>query len=287
MLKIAAAQYLLKAHSSFDAFQNNAAKWVEEAIANNARLLIFPEYGSIELVSLLDLATQKNLLLQLSKIQNFRDDFLNCYQALARKHNVYILAPSFPWKLDEKTFVNRAFLIEPDGNYLFQDKQVMTRFEDEDWKISKPLQKQLQTFTVDDFTVGISICFDVEFPKFAQELALKGVDLLLAPSCTETIAGMNRVHIGARARALENQFYVAVSQTLGEIDFSEAIDKNVGKAAIYSTCDKGFPDDGILAIGEVNTPGWIYSTLDKKLIRNVRLNGNVLNFKKMQELNNE
>lgn len=283
MLKIALAQYSLKKHDSLKSFDDNAEKWVKEAAASGARLLVFPEYGSIELVSLLSEGTQKNLERQLEEIQQFKDHFLNCYKNLAAKYNVYIVAPSFPLKI-ESTYINRAFFIKPDQTYSHQDKQMMTRFEDEEWKVSSPAKKMLQVFEVEGVKVGISICFDVEFPDFARELALAGVELLLAPSCTETTAGMNRVHVGARARALENQFYVAVSQTVGEVDYSEAIDKNTGMAAIYSTCDKGFPDDGVVSQGEVNAQTWLYGEIYPERVAQVREIGSVFNFKKINSI---
>ncbi len=283
MLTIAVSQYSLKKHDSFDAFKRNAEIWVQEAAVRGARLLVFPEYGSIELVSLLSTEVQKDLALQLLEIQKFKDDFLKCYIDLAHKFNVYILTPSFPCKLDA-TYINRAYLVKPDKSHAFQDKQMMTRFEDEEWKVSSPREKKLQVFDVDGVKVGVSICFDVEFPDFARELALAGVELLLAPSCTETQAGMNRVHVGARARALENQFYVAVSQTVGDVDYSLAIDKNTGMAAVYSTCDRGFPEDGIISIGEVNSAKWVYADIDPDHVARVREQGSVLNFKKIQSI---
>lgn len=284
MLKIAAAQYSLNSHNSLEDFKINAEKWVQEASHNKARLLVFPEYGSIELISLLSEEVQKDLAQQLSDIQKFRDDFIQLYVELAKKYDVYIIAPSFPWLETPDYFVNRAFLINPNGLYGYQDKQMMTRFEDEEWKVSTPKEKVLNSFDVDGVKVGISICFDVEFPDFARELAIEGVEVLIAPSCTEGIAGMNRIHVGARARALENQFYVVVSQTVGMVHYSEAIDKNTGMAAIYSTCDFGFPDDGIIVQGTINIPQWVYGEIDTKLIENVRNNGHVFNFQKIKTL---
>lgn len=284
MLKIASAQYSFAAHQSIDDFKVNAEKWVQEASHNGARLLVFPEYGSIELISLLSLKIQKDLELQLHEIQNFRDDFISCYVELAKKYNVYIVAPSFPWLESPGHFINRAFMIYPSGLYSYQDKQMMTRFEHESWKVESPKEKVLNTFDVDGVMVGISICFDVEFPDFARELALQGVTVLLAPSCTESTAGMNRVHVGARARALENQFYVVVSQTVGIVSYSEAIDYNTGMAAIYSTCDLGFPDDGIINQGHPNVPQWVYGEIHSKLVENVRNNGHVFNFQRLKDL---
>ncbi|MEA9357121.1 carbon-nitrogen hydrolase family protein [Bacteriovorax sp. PP10] len=284
MLKIAAAQYLLSPHNSLEDFKISVEKWVKEASDNGARLLVFPEYGSIELVSLLSEEVQKNLAQQLSDIQNFRDEFIQLYVELAKKYDVYIVAPSFPWLETPDFFVNRAFLINPNGLYSYQDKQMMTRFEDEQWMVSTPKEKVLNSFDVDGVKVGISICFDVEFPDFARELAAEGVEVLVAPSCTEGLAGMNRIHVGARARALENQFYVVVSQTVGMVHYSEAIDKNTGMAAIYSTCDLGFPDDGIIVQGTLNVPQWVYAEINTKLVEDVRKNGHVFNFQKIKAL---
>jgi predicted amidohydrolase len=284
MLKVAASQYSFKKHSSLNDFLFNADAWVKEASTKKARLLVFPEYGSIELVSLLSSEIQKNLLLQLNQMQQFRDDFIECYMNLAKKYKVFIIAPSFPWKVDNNHFVNRAFFFTPDSTYGFQDKQMTTRFEDEHWKVSRPKEKELKIFDVDGIKVAISICFDIEFPDYSRELALKGAQIIVAPSCTESPAGMNRVHIGARARALENQLYVVVSQSVGEVDYSEAIDKNYGRAAIYSTCDKGFPDNGVIAEGRTNVSEWVYAELDSKLINYVREDGSVLNFKKISLL---
>ena len=106
-------------------------------------------------------------------------------------------------------------------------------------------------------------------------MAMAGADLVLAPSCTDTMAGANRVHVGARARALENQIYVAVAPTVGEAPWSPAVDVNVGWAALYATPDRGFPEDGILAKGELNAPGWIFADLDFALLRAARANAQV------------
>ena len=112
------------------------------------------------------------------------------------------------------------------------------------------------------FKIGIAICYDIEFPLIAHAMAAAGADLILAPSCTDTLAGANRVHVGARARALENQIYVAVAPTVGDAPWSPALDTNIGWAAAYSAPDVGLPDDGVLIRGKLNQPGWVLADLD-------------------------
>lgn len=159
----------------------------------------------------------------------------------------------------------------------------MTRFEDEEWGVASGDSK-LTVFETEFGKVGVSICFDVEFPQFAKELCAKGVKILLAPSCTETMKGLHRVHVGARARALENQCYVVVSQTIGEALWSLAVDKNQGIAAVFAPPDLGFPDDGILIQGELNKSSWVYAELDLEKVDTVREKGSVFNYKRFHGL---
>jgi len=274
---VASMNYEMPKHKSFEDFKKVVQAQVAEAVKNKAEILLYPEYGSIELVSLMDHWTQKNLHKQLDEIQKYRDDFFSVYQNAAKLHQVVNVAPSFPYKLENGEFRNRAYVFFPDGSSDYQEKTMMTRFENEEWKITKG-DGVLKVFEYRNFKFGINICYDVEFADFALKLCQNGAEMIFVPSCTETHKGMNRVHIGARARALENQCYVIVSQTINKVDYSEAIDFNTGKVAFYSTCDIGFPDDGILLESEINKPGWNYYQLDFELIQSVRKSGNVFNF---------
>jgi predicted amidohydrolase len=128
----------------------------------------------------------------------------------------------------------------------------------------------LKVFDLGEAKIGIAICYDIEFPLIAHAMSVAGADLILAPSCTDTMAGAHRVHLGARARALENQIYVALSPTVGNAPWSPAVDENHGWAAVYGTPDRGFPDDGILAKGELDQPGWIAADLDFTKLRAAR-----------------
>lgn len=280
-MKLALAQYPITQHTSIEAWRLHVRDWVLKAVFEKANVLVFPEYGSLELVSFFSSEIQKSLSLQIIEMQKYLKSFTEHYQNLAKEFNVAILAPSIP--VQDPRFqkpVNRAFFFFPDGRIEHQDKTYMTRFENESWGIG-PGEKNQKTFEAFGCRFGVNICFDVEFPFSAMELAKNGVQVLLAPSCTETLNGMNRVHIGARARALENQFYVAVSQTVGTASWSEAVDINTGQAALYSTCDIGFPDDGTLISGKINEPVWIYFEPDLSLIEKVRTEGQVFNFKNM------
>ncbi|MCR6644256.1 MAG: hypothetical protein NVV62_06935 [Terricaulis sp.] len=67
------------------------------------------------------------------------------------------------------------------------------------------------------------------------------------------------------------------SPTVGDAPWSPAVDTNVGAAAIYAPPDIGLPEDGVLAIGAMNAPAWVYADLDLGRIRAVRSGGQQLN----------
>ena len=275
--KIALAQYPIYQHASAQAWKASVISWIEEAVSQNAQVLVFPEYGSLEITSLFSKELLADLKGQISEIGKYLEDFKNLYSEQAQKHEVYILAPSLPIEMNGK-FINRAYFFNPNGKMAYQDKLSMTRFEDEKWGISSG-DPVLYVFNTAYGKMGISICFDSEFPQYAYELAQKEAHLLIVPSCTESQWGLSRVHIGSQARALENQMYVVTSSTVGDALWSEAVDRNTGQAAVFGPADLGFPADGVVARGELNKPSWIFEMIDLSKIKTVRSNGHVFNFK--------
>jgi predicted amidohydrolase len=51
-VKIATAQYDISFLASWQAYQDKVERWVTEAAQQGAKLLLFPEYASMELASI-------------------------------------------------------------------------------------------------------------------------------------------------------------------------------------------------------------------------------------------
>lgn len=279
---IASAQYPVTFHDSFEAWVQHTETWVRQALAHRPQLLLFPEYGSMELVSLLPPEEQADIRLQVRAMERLRDDFCAVFARLARKCGVIIAAPSFPVCIGEAVY-NRCFVFGPSGKMGYQDKYFMTRFELEEWNVRRA-PARLCVFEADWGCFGIQICYDIEFPVGAALLCRAGAQVLLAPSCTETIRGSTRVHVGARARALEQQCYTVVSPLVGDAPWSAAVDINYGYAAFYSTPDRDLPGEGILAQMPAQQTGWLAQTLDLSGIDRVRREGQTLNFRDQGEI---
>jgi predicted amidohydrolase len=276
-MKIAAAAYPLDRFDRWSDYAEKQVAWVREAATAGADLLVFPEYGRMELAALQGAAHDLEASLHAASDLAQKADHLMA--DLAQGYGVHILCPSGPvFDEDRERPVNRAWLIGPDTDAPFlayQDKQVMTRFERETWNVVPG--DPLEVIETPLGRIGILICYDAEFPLLARRLADQGAEILLVPSCTDSAHGHNRVRIGAMARALENQCVVVQSPPVGDAPWSPAVDENVGAAAIFGPPDIGFPEDGVLAQGSLNEPGWVIADIDRAAIARVRAEGQVLN----------
>ncbi|MGZ5051802.1 MAG: carbon-nitrogen hydrolase family protein [Methylobacter sp.] len=276
-VKIATAQYDISFLDNWQSYRDKSERWVAEAAEQGAKILLFPEYASMELASLFGKEVYSSLSKQLAEMQSVHDDYLGLFQGLAKEYQCIIQAGTFPVKIESGAYRNRAYLFMPDGSFDYQDKLMMTRFENEQWMIQKG--EQLRCFDTEYGKIAISICYDSEFPMLARQQVEAGANLILVPSCTDTLAGYHRVKIGCQARALENQCYVVQSPLVGNAPWSEAVDINIGAAAVYTPVDRGFPDNGILVEGELNAVQWVYADLSLEACGTVRQQGQVFNYR--------
>lgn len=275
--RIAAAQYPIDELTSFSSFEDKLSLWVRRAADHGAELLVFPEYAALELARLGGRHVSQHLQASLDAVQFFLGDYDAAYAEQAKRHDIFILAGSAPVRLADGRFVNRARLFAPDGVSGYQQKHIMTRFEAEVWGMSP--SSGLCVFDIGIAKLGIAICYDAEFPLIARALAEAEAEVLLVPSCTDTLSGYRRVRTGCAARALENQIYVIQSPTVGEAPWSAALDVNIGAAAVSAPPDGKISRDGFLAEGTLNAAGWVYADLDLDLLAAVREDGEVVNFR--------
>ncbi len=271
MIRIAVAQYAVYRPQNWDDYVSHLTDWIEKAVEQHAELVVFPEYASLILTALVN---EKKFIEQYQAIQSLLDHFLELHRHLAQKYQICIISATFPVQENGK-FLNRSFVFFPNGEIHFQDKLQMTRFEQ--GVISSG--ETIRLFQFKNICFGVAICYDSEFPLLIRNYIENGAQLILVPSCTDTWAGFYRVHISCRARALENQCYVAQSPIIGSADWIETIDQNVGLAGIFSPIDHYFPENGILAQANLEQSQWVIADIDETLLKKVRRNGQVLNHK--------
>ena len=275
-LRLGLLQYGVGRPASVAAFGRALEERLEEGRAR-AELLVLPEYACVELGSALaggDVADEAG---ELAAMVDAAPEILAVMQDAARRLGVWLLPGTLPVRRTDGRVVNRAPLITPEGRMAVQEKRAMTRFEAERWGVAQGADPSV--FETPWGRIGISVCYDVEFPKHVRTQVEAGAWAILAPSCTDTMHGFNRVRVGAAARAMENQCYVAITPTVGVAPWSAALDVNRGYAAVFGPVDRGFPEDGVLARGALDMEEWVFCTLDPARLDAVREDGQVGNFR--------
>ena len=271
-IRVAALQYFIRPVETFEQFSSQVVALVETAADYECHLLVFPEYFTVQLLTLGDV--RRPIRQQIEALAQQQPRYLELMGQLARKHNLLIAGGTIPVLEDGGNIFNDAFLFSPSGKVGVQGKLHMTRFEKEDWAVSP--RNKLKVFETSLGRLAIAVCYDVEFPEIARAAAMMGANILLVPSCTDDRQGFLRVRYCAQARAIENQMYVIVAHTVGSLPMVPAVSLNYGQAAILTPSDFPFSRDGILAEGNYNQEAMVIGELNLMTITDSRQTGTVL-----------
>lgn len=145
-------------------------------------------------------------------------------QKLASDYGVFILGGSAATNLDGK-IVNRSYNFDPQGKEialydkmnLFScdlSKHPSNQIIDEGKVYTAGHKTQMMNFG--DFTLGLSICFDLRFPELFRWYSSQGANVLSISSAFTVPTGKAHWHTLVRARAIENQSYVIASAQWGK-----------------------------------------------------------------------
>ncbi len=270
-IRVATLQYHIRQVETFEQFAAQVTGLVDTAADYKCKLVLFPEYFTLQLLTLGDI--RADIRSQVRRLAGYVDRYVALFQELSSRHRIYICGGTIP-VAENGDIYNECFFFGPDGRHMVQPKLHMTRFEAEEW-IVKP-RNRLKVFDTQLGRVAIAICYDVQFPEIARAAARKGAKILLVPSCTDDRQGMLRVRYCAQARAIENQMFVITSHTVGSLPMVPAVSLNYGQAAILTPSDFPFARDGILAEGIPNQETMVIAELEMNSIQRARSSGTVL-----------
>lgn len=244
MLRIAAAQYPATWLADWRDYADKVSRWVAEAAWSGAQLLVFP-------VEPADLTRETGgAHAETAEAQQFLQRFLSLFQDLARRHGVHVLAPSL-LSTGREGPACRSHVITPKGAIGVQESLT-----------TPPAgHHEVRVFETAIGGIGVIVGHDIEFPPIARSQAEAGARLILVPSCTGSMAAYHRIRIAAQARALENGCCVVQAATIGAVPWSASLAVNVGAAAVFVRPGAGMPDDGVLAMGALNEPQWLFAEL--------------------------
>ena len=269
-VRIATFQYLLRPIECFEEFATQVEFFVRSAQEYRCQFALFPEYFSMQLLSYLREAAPARAVRRLAQLT---PEYETLFKRLAKESGLYIIAGTHPVIQGGELF-NAAHLFTPNGRVFRQKKVHLTQTEKGPYQMSRG--HGFYVYHTDFGRVAILVCYDVEFPEAARVLAEAGAQIIFVPSCTDERQGYFRVRYCAQARASENQIYVAMAGTVGNLPQVPCMATHYGQAAILTPCDYFFARDGIAAEGTLNQEQMVIADVDLNLLAEQRIKGTVL-----------
>ena len=269
--RLGVVQWQMRPFTDLDEFLHQVEFFVDAVAGYNSDLVLFPELLNAPLLKNFN---QENPAEAMRSLSEYTEDIRNAFINMAITYNINIVTGSMP-ELKDDSLYNVAYLCRRDGTWDAQYKLHITPDEAYYWGLRGG--DEIRIFDTDIGKVGILICYDVEFPELSRILADNGMTLLLVPFLTDTKNGYLRIRRCAQARAIENECYVAISGSVGNLPKVENMDIQYSQSAIFTPSDFAFPHDAISAEATPNTEMTLMVDLDLDLLKELRQQGSVRN----------
>lgn len=269
-VRIATLQYLLRPINRFEDFVTQVEFFVHSAQEYRSNFLMFPEYFTMQLLSFLHESAPGRAVRRLAQLTPLYEKL---FKRLATNSGIYIIAGTHPI-IEQGHLYNTAHLFTPNGHIFRQKKVHLTATEKGPYQMSRG--HGFYCYHTDYGKIAILVCYDVEFPEAARVLSEAGAEILFVPSCTDERQAFCRVRYCSQARAIENQIYVALGCTVGNLPEVPYMATNYGQAAVLTPSDYFFARDGIAAEGMVNQEQMVITDVDLDLLDEQRINGTVI-----------
>ncbi len=273
-VRVGLVQWQMRSYSSIDELFEQVDYFVDAVSAYNSDFVLFPEYFNAPLMSTYNHLGESEAIRMLARYTDeIRDRFID----LAISNNINIITGSMPYKKEDGQLYNVGFLCRRDGSYEMYEKLHVTPDEIKSWGLTGG--EMLRTFETDCAQIGVLICYDAEFPELARIMAEEGMQILFVPFLTDTQNAYSRVRVCAQARAVENECYVVIAGSVGNLPRVHNMDIQYAQSAVFTPCDFAFPTDGMRAETTPNTEMILISDVDLDLLNQLHTYGSVRNLK--------
>lgn len=272
-IRVGLVQWQMRPYKSLDDVFEQIEFFVDAVSDYKSDFVLFPEYFNAPLMAKFNHLGESEAIRELAKYTNeIRERFVN----LAISYNINIITGSMPL-VKEDGLYNVGFLCRRDGSYETYEKIHITPDESKSWGLSGG--SIVQTFETDCARIGILICYDVEFPELSRIMADQGMQILFVPFLTDTQNGYSRVRVCAQARAIENECFVVIAGSVGNLPRVHNMDIQYAQSGVFTPCDFAFPTDGKRAEATPNTEMILVSDVDLDLLNKLHTYGSVRNLK--------
>ena len=271
-VRVASVQYRQRRIRQFEEFRQFVHYFVDTTADYGADFVVFPELFTLQLLSIENEELPPHVSIE--RLTAYEDRLKEMFHELALKFNINIVGGSTP-SLREGTVHNVSHVFLRDGRVVSQDKIHPTPNERFWWNIvGGHTASMIET---DCGPVGVLICYDCEFPELVRHLVNQGINVLFVPFLTDERQSYCRVRYCAQARAVENQIYVALSGSCGNLPNVHNNDIHYAQSCILTPCDFPFARDGIAADTTPNSEMVAIADLSLRALREARQRGTVRN----------
>ena len=273
IVRLGLIQWQMRPYKDLEDLLQQAEYFIDAVSGYRSDFALFPEFFNAPLMAENNHMNEPQAIRELAKhtaviVQKFSE--------LAISYNINIISGSMPEILNDRLY-NVGYLCKRDGTVERYEKLHVTPDEAKVWGMEGGTE--LKVFDTDCGKVGILICYDVEFPELGRLLAEEGMDILFVPFLTDTQNGYSRVRNCAQARAIENECYVAIAGSVGNLPKVHNMDIQFAQSMVFTPCDFAFPVNGIKAEATPNTEMILIADVDIDLLRELNQFGSVRNLK--------
>lgn len=272
-VRLGLIQWQMRLYQNLNELMQQVEFFVDAVSGYRADFALFPEFFNAPLMSEYNHLSESEAIRELAK---FTEEIKRRFSELAISYNINIITGSMPELIDNNLY-NTGFLCKRDGGVERFEKLHVTPDESKVWGLQGG--NTIKAYDTDCGKIGILICYDVEFPELSRILADEGIDILFVPFLTDTQNGYSRVRNCAQARAVENECYVAIAGSVGNLPKVHNMDIQYAQSVVFTPCDFSFPPNGIKAEATPNTEMILIADVDLDLLRQLNQFGSVRNLK--------
>lgn len=272
-IRVGLVQWQMRSYNTIDDVFEQIEFFVDAVSDYKSDFVLFPEYFNAPLMAKFNHLGESQAI---RKLAQYTDEMRDHFVELAISYNINIITGSMP-QLRGDDLYNVGFLCRRDGSYETYEKIHVTPDEIKSWGLSGG--RIIKTFDTDCAKIGVLICYDVEYPELPRIMADQGMQILFVPFLTDTQNGYSRVRICAQARAIENECFVVIAGSVGNLPRVHNMDIQYAQSAVFTPCDFAFPTDGKCAEATPNTEMILVSDVDLNLLNELHTYGSVRNLK--------
>ena len=271
VVRLGLIQWQMRLYKDLEELMQQAEYFVDAVSAYRADFALFPEFFNAPLMADNNHLPESEAIRELAK---HTPEIVQKFSELAISYNINIITGSMP-EIKDGLLYNVGYICKRDGATDRYEKLHVTPDEAKVWGMQGG--NQLKTFDTDCGKIGVLICYDSEFPELSRLLADEGMDILFIPFLTDTQNGYSRVRHCAQARAIENECYVAIAGSVGNLPKVNNMDIQYAQSMVFTPCDFSFPANGIKAEATTNTEMILIADVDLDLLKDLNKFGSVRN----------